>query len=102
MARYKLNVVDITVHRWGPEGQGDYVCSKGGFEVGVYPTLDEAKAGAGEFLGYTLSEDAYRGDFIMGTIIEDANAYADPDGDYIADYVMCIDMSERVRFNDDD
>ena len=102
MTQYKLNVVDITVHRWGSEGQGEHICNKGGFEVGTYPTLDEAKAGASSFFGYTLSEDDYRGDFITGNIIEDVNAYADPDGDYIADYIMCIDKIERVRFNDDD
>ena len=99
MTRYTLNVVDITVHRWGPEGQGDHVCNKGGFTVDTYPTLDAAKAGANEFFGYELEEDSYQDDYIMGTIIEDVDAYADPDGDYIADYVMCIDKVERVNFH---
>lgn len=102
MARYNLEVVDIHVHRWGPEGQGEYVCTKGGFTVGGYPTLDEAKAGASEFLGYTLDEDDYYGDHITGNILEDVDAYADPDGDYIANYTMRIDKIDRVRFNDYD
>ena len=100
MTRYIVNVIDQTVHRWGEDGQGDYVCSKGGFEVGTRPTLDAAKAAINEYFGYELHSDDYQDDYISATLIEDENAYADPDGGYIVDYVLCIDKIERVHFTE--
>lgn len=100
MTRYIVNVVDQTVHRWGKDGQGDYVCTKGGFEIGTYPTLDAAKAAIDEYFGYELQPDDYQDDYISANQIEDENAYADPDGGYIVDYVLCIDKVDTVRFGE--
>ena len=99
MTTYQVNAIDQTVHRWGEDGQGDYVCSKGGFEIGTYPTLDAAKAAIDEHFGYELHPDDYQDDYISATQIEDADAYADPNGDYIVDYILCVDKIDRVSFN---
>lgn len=104
MSRYQVDVIDQTVYRWGDDGQGDvdeeYVCTKGGFEVGTYQTLDDAKKAIDEYFGYELESDAYQDDYITTTLIEDENAYADPDGDYTVYYVLCIDKIDRVSFNE--
>tara|TARA_S200002703_G_C3781654_1_gene240855 strand:- start:625 stop:951 length:327 start_codon:yes stop_codon:yes gene_type:complete len=100
MSRYQVNVIDQTVYRWGEDGQGDYVCSKGGFEVGTYPTLDDAKKTIDEYFGYELQPDDYQDAYISATQIEDENAYEDPDGDYIVYYVLCIDKIDRVSFKE--
>ena len=104
MSSYQVNVIDQTVHRWSEDGQGDvdeeYVCAKGGFEVGTYPTLDDAMKAIDEYFGYELQPDDYQDAYISATRIEDENAYEDPDGDYIVDYVLCIDKIDRVSFNE--
>ena len=100
MGNYSVNVVDQTVHRWGEDGKGDYVCSKGGFHIGTYPTLDAAKKAINDYFSYELDSDAYQDEYISATQIEDADAYADPNGDYIVDYVLCIDKVERVLFGE--
>ena len=98
MSKYQVNVIDQIVHRWGEDGQGDCVCSKGGFEIGTYPTLDAAKTAINEYFGYELDSDAYHDDYITASQIEDENAYADPDGGYLVDYFLCINKIDRVQF----
>ena len=89
---YKLRVIDITVHQWGEDGQGEHVCNKGGFTIGSFDTIAKAKAELAEFFGYEPDYEAYEGeDYVCGTIIENEDAYADPDGEYIADYVVTMD-----------
>ena len=100
MCKYRVLVVDQTVHRWGEDGQGDYVCTKGGYHVGDYPTLDAAKSAIDDHFGYALGPDHYQDDYISATLIEDKYAYADPDGGYIVDYTLCIERVERVSFLD--
>ena len=85
---YKLRVIDIIVHKWGEDGQGDYVCSKGGFTIGSFDTIAKAKEELAEFFGY---EPDYEGDFVCGGIIENEDAYADPNGQLIVDYVVTLD-----------
>ena len=96
MARYSVTVIDQTVQRYREDGEGDYVSSKSGFVMGTYPTLDAAKQGINDYFGY----EPYRieGEYIMANLIEDANANADPRGDYLVDYLLCIDRIERVSF----
>ncbi len=91
---YKLRVIDITVHKWGgdSEGEGDHVCNKGGFTIGSFDTIAKAKAELADFFGYEPDYEAYKGeDYVCGGIIENEDAYADPNGEYIADYVVVLD-----------
>jgi hypothetical protein len=100
MSSYQVNVIDQTVHRWIEDGRGDYVCAKGGFEIGTYPTLDEAKKAIDEYFGYELQPDDYQDAYISANRIEDEYGYEDPDGDYIVDYFLCIDKIDRVSFKE--
>ena len=91
---YRLRVIDIIVHKWGDDGQGEHVCSKGGFTIGSFDTIAKAKAELAEFFGY---EPDYEGeDYVCGAIIENEDAYSDPNGDYIADYVVTMDKVSSV------
>ena len=94
MSYYKLHVIDITVYKWGgdSEGEGDRVCNKGGFTIGYFDTIAKAKDQLAEFFGYEPDYEAYKGeDYVCGSIVENEDAYADPDGEYIADYVVALD-----------
>ena len=94
---YRLRVIDIIVHKWGDDGQGEHVCSKGGFTIGSFDTIAKAKAELAEFFGYEPDYEAYEGeDYVCGGIIENEDAHADPDGEYIADYVVTMDKVSTV------
>ena len=55
--------------------------------------MQDALAEAVEQFGeYEVNEDG----FIQVSVIEDADAYPDPKGDYIADYDIIIERVERV------
>lgn len=91
---YTARVLGITVHEWGEEGQGEHVCNKSGYRIGSFPTLQAALAELrDQFEDYGLCEDG----FIQASLIEDADAYPDPKGDYIADYDIIIERVERVN-----
>jgi len=93
MPMYKARVLGITVHEWGDEGQGEHVCNKGGYSIGYFPTLKAALSEVrDQFEEYELCEDG----FIQASLIEDADAYPDPKGDYIADYDIVVERVERV------
>lgn len=94
---YVARVLDMTVHMWTDEGQGDHFCNKGGYTLGRYDTLDEAKQGINDHFEHEVTSEDYTEDgYIQTSQIEDANAYRDPDGDFIVDYYMCIDRVTRV------
>ena len=99
MTKYQVEVVNQTVHQWNNDhGQGDYVCSKGGFEIGTYPTLDEAKKAINDYFGYELDSDAYEDDHIMATQIENYQAHRDPNGGFMVDYYLCVNKIDKVVF----
>ena len=92
---YTAQVVFITVHEWDTEhGQGEHVCNKGGYLIGEFPTIQAALAEVrDQFEHYEVNEDG----LVQTSLIEDADAYPDPKGDYIADYDIIIERVERVN-----
>ena len=92
---YTARVVFITVHEWDNEhGQGEHVCNKGGYRIGNFPTLQAALAEVrDQFEDYEVNENG----FVQTSLIEGADAYPDPKGDYIADYDIIIERVERVN-----
>tara|TARA_R110002049_G_scaffold294149_1_gene480126 strand:- start:135 stop:536 length:402 start_codon:yes stop_codon:yes gene_type:complete len=113
---YKLHVIDVIVHTWSKEGQGEHVCNKGGFTIGSFDTIAKAKEELAEFFGYEPDYEDYvcGGDLgktaimaNMFAIIENEDAYPDPsatcssvritiNGGYIADYVVVIEKVSTV------
>lgn len=93
--KYAVRVLMIRVHSWTDEqGEGEHVCNKGGYRVGEFPTLQAALADVREqFDDYDVNE----GGFIQTSLIEDADAYPDKNGDYIAHYDIIIERVERVN-----
>jgi hypothetical protein len=90
---YTARVLGITVHEWGEEGQGEHVCNKGGYRIGEFPTLQAALSEVSEQFGeYEVNENG----FVQVSLIEDADAYPEPKGDYIAEYDIIIERVERV------
>ena len=92
---YTARVEFITVHEWDNEnGQGEHVCNKGGYRIGNFPTLQAALAEVrDQFEDYEVNEHG----FIQTSMIEDADAYPDPNGGYIADYDIIIERVEYVN-----
>ena len=100
MTSYKVKVTMMDVHHWDQkEGQGDYVYSKDGYEIGTYSTLLEAKEGIKEHFGYGPDPEDYREDYILMCQIEDEDGYADEwNGKYIVDYTVEIDEVVPITF----
>tara|TARA_S200002703_G_scaffold1160_1_gene1962 strand:+ start:1023 stop:1334 length:312 start_codon:yes stop_codon:yes gene_type:complete len=98
--RYNIEVTMIDVHEWDEEGQGKYVCSKGGYTIGTEPTLEKARQHINEYFGYEIDDDCIDGDRIMANQIENADGYQDDNGTYIADYDIRIDRVETITFNE--
>ena len=98
---YNIEVTDVTVHRWNnEEGQGDYVCCKGGFTIGSEPTIEKARQHINEYFGYEIDDRSIDGDRIMANQIENGDGYKDDDGSFIADYDIEIHCVETVTFNE--
>lgn len=94
---YTADVLYITVHEWGDDGMGDYVMDKGGYRIGQFNTIEAALTEIKENFGsYELQEDGYIG----ACLIEDEEAFADPNGKFIADYHIVINRVERVSLGE--
>ena len=98
--KYDIQVIDMMVHEWGDEGQGKYVCSKGGFRLGIAPTLDKAREHIDAYFGYEIEDDCINGQIITASLIEDENGYQDDNGNYIVDYRVIVNRVEPVVFNE--
>lgn len=100
---YRLEVVDIMVHKWSNEdGQGEYVCNKGGYHVADYSSISEAIDSISDDMGYTMDAGSFCGEYIQASRIENDDAYQDEDGGFIADYTYQIFHTVPVRFNNYD
>jgi len=99
MSSYNVKVINIMLHQWDKEGgQGNYICSKGGFDLARVADLSEAKDAIEEFIGYALDDHNYDDEHISATIIEDSEATPCEDGGYIAEYIFVIEETKTVTF----
>lgn len=94
---YIVEVIEMDVHDWSKDGQGKYVCSKGGYQLGSYKTLYHAKENLEDYFGVNnlcLSDDG----FFSATLIEDESGYQSETGNYIVYYSIVINKvtTERV------
>ena len=97
MGTYQVNVTMMDVHKWDKqEGEGDYVCSKGGYEIGTYSTLLKAKEGIKEHFGYEPDPDDIEKDHLHMSLVENEEAEADENGNFIVDYTVKINKIEPV------
>ncbi len=100
MSKFIVNVLDIIVSDWDNEqGQGDYVCGRGGFELDRCSTVMQALESIESLIGYKLDKDSLDedGEYISASIIENAEAYPDKNGKYIADYLFSITECKEVN-----
>ena len=99
---YTLKVCHAEVHEWSVEGQGDYVCSKDGFELGSYDTVDCCKAALEEFFGSEPDYKAYQDDnFLSCSRLEryyTSPASAEDDCNFIVDYMVMIEKVSHVSW----
>lgn len=85
---YKVRVVAMDVAKWSPyEGAGDHLFSKGGYDVGNAKTVEEVKQLISDDLGYEPDDHDYDGSIVYGCRIENGDAYADDNGEFIVDYI---------------
>jgi hypothetical protein len=100
MSNYQVKVIDMTVHRWcDTHGQGEFVCCKGGFTLGEYKSVADAKIGLNKWFDYKLDTESYDGEHVHASLIEDVEGYATPNGDFITDYFMEVIKCDRVNFD---
>ena len=96
---YQVRVIDIDVHEWSEDGQGDHVCSKQGFDIDKYDSLDSAMEGISDYFGYEITPDDCDGQYISASLIEDENAYPDENGKFVASYAVVVERVQPVVFN---
>ena len=96
---YIVEIIAIDVHKWGKEGQGEYVCSKEGYQLGSYKTINQAKENIEDYFGVNdfdlfVVEDG----FYSINLIEDESGYESETGNYIVDYSIIINKvtTERI------
>ena len=99
---YTLKVCHVEVYEWTDGGQGDHVCSKDGFTLGSFDTVDCCKAYLEDFFGDEPDYGAYEGDnFLSCSRIEDVDAYPSYNSDerqFIADYMVMIEKVSHVSW----
>jgi hypothetical protein len=90
MVTYRIYVIDMMVHEWTEEGQGEYVCTMGGYEAGSYRTPEKLREGLEEqFPGIELVQDDLA--HLRYFQIEDEEGYRDDNGGFIVDYSITIE-----------
>lgn len=95
---YLVRVVASEIHAWNnQDGQGEYLMSKGGYPVGRYETLDDAKIAIEDDCGCSMEDADIQDEFISMSRIEDENAYGDPNGRYLVDYTYVIEETNLVK-----
>jgi len=104
---YTLKVCHVEVYEWNHgQGQGDHVCSKDGFTLGSFDTVDCCKAYLEDFFGTAPDYGAYKGDnFLSCSRIEDVDAYPsyNPDErEFISDYMVMIEKVSHVSWGGDE
>tara|TARA_A100001515_G_scaffold46485_1_gene36594 strand:- start:82 stop:765 length:684 start_codon:yes stop_codon:yes gene_type:complete len=93
---YVVRVLDMMVHRWSQEeGQGEYVCSKCGYDVGWWQNVEDVKAELPEhFPGIEFEQD--EDGCLNYCRTEDENAWADENGEFIVDYVIVVEKLQTT------
>jgi hypothetical protein len=90
MVTYRIYVIDMMVHEWTEEGQGEHVCTMGGYEAGSYRTPEKLREGLEEqFPGIELVQDDLA--HLRYFQIEDEEGYRDDNGGFIVDYSITIE-----------
>ena len=96
---FEVKIIDIMVHQWDNEhGQGDHVCNKGGFVVGRFATVDDAKQGLLDYFDVKEEDVDFDNEYASFSLIEDIDAYATPDGKFIADYTVLLSEITPAKF----
>tara|TARA_R110000796_G_scaffold69829_1_gene158965 strand:+ start:300 stop:605 length:306 start_codon:yes stop_codon:yes gene_type:complete len=94
-----VEIIAMDVHKWGKDGQGEYVCSKEGYQLGSYKTLKQAKENLEDYFRVNNSDLFVIGDgFYSANLIEDESGYESKTGNYIVDYSIIINKvtTERI------
>ena len=99
MDTYTVKVIDIDVHAWGKDGEGDYICTKGGFDLDTCSSIEKAIDAIENYIGYDLDTDSLSsdGEYIDANIIENRDGYPDRNGEYIADYTFSIERNTKLN-----
>lgn len=98
--QYRARIVNIDVHKWDDtNGEGDYVCCKGGFTIGYADSIADVKQIISDWFDYPVDDECIveDGTYISMSQIEDIDAYATPKGDYIAEYLIIVEEIRHVN-----
>jgi len=90
MVTYRIRVLDMMVHEWSEEGQGEYLGTKGGYEVGSYRTPEELREALEDhFPGIELVQE--EDGWLQYAQVENEHAYRDDNGGFIVDYTIAVE-----------
>ena len=97
MIEYRLRVANTEVYEWTDEGEGKHIHNSGGFTLGHFKRIDDAKAELSSFLYGHPEYEAYEGEeFITWGRIEDRDGNQDNGGDYLGMYTIVLEKITPV------
>ena len=99
MVEYRLRVADSEVYEWTSEGEGNHIHNSGGFTLGHFKSIDDAKSELNEFFGDEPDYEAYEGqNFVTCDRIEDKDGNQDSEGDYLGMYTIVLEKISMVSW----
>jgi hypothetical protein len=97
MATYTAQVIDRTVHEWGPDGQGEYLHSTEGYILGSRDNIFDCIEDISDHFGRKITQDDYYDNYLNICQIEDGEGVIDRNGSYIVDYLVEVTCSQSVN-----
>ena len=99
MVEYRLRVCWSEVYEWTDGGEGNHISNNGGFTLGHFKSIDDAKAELNEFFGGEPDYEAYEGqNFVICDRLEDKFGYMDSKGDYLGVYTVVLEKISMVSW----
>ena len=99
MVEYRLRVCWSEVYEWTDGGEGNHISNNGGFTLGHFKSIDDAKAELNEFFGDEPDYEAYEGqNFLTCDRLEDIDGNRDNDGDYLSVYTVVLEKISMVSW----
>ena len=100
MLEYRLRVAIAELYECTSEGEGNHMCNQGGFEMGHFKSIEDAKAELEDFFGEATDYGAYEGDnFVSCSRIEEEDGYMDNNGKYMCNYTVVLEKISAVSWD---
>ena len=96
---YVARVLHMDVYEWNKEkGEGEYLMSKGGYELASAETMEKLRYEIDEIFGYTQVDD-YNPQHLCTSVVENGEGYPDDNGKYLVEYTIIAEHVGRIAFH---